>query len=332
MSAICAAEPEVYPAVRRMEDDLHRLGEVLAHYPSILDRRSFGDQVHSVDTLVETLYRDGCNHTVLLPAKVAVGRSAMVAKFHLLGFLILVCDRHQRLALFREELYHFWESALFSLLLEEVYQVIIEREGRYSDPIRRRTAIDLIHLWEYRVDRNLRAYVPILIDLWRVRKRVAPVFGTMLGTMELMRISVLLSERWHRFLMENGGIPDVVQALEEFIFGLTHEQIVAVRVRMRERELSVVDREELLELLGEGDAPAEVESTDPRDMYRFYQKRSQSILKRTYTDLPGPRRTLEEVLLVHLLEEGVKSGYPQGDAVSRNHGSVSSRLQPSRHL
>ena len=304
MPAIAAVEAEAHLSAQRMADNLRQLAEVVAHYPSILDRRSLGDQVHSVETLVEMLYRDGCGHTVLLPAKVAVGRGSMVARFHFLGFLLLVCDRHRELAGFRDDLHRLWQSSIFSLLLEEVYQVIIERDGYYPGPVRRRAAIDLIHLWEYRFDRNLREYVPIVLDLWRARNRIAPVFGTMLGTMELMRISVLLCDRWHQFLTTHGGTPEVVQALEEFIFGLTHEQITAVRVRMREREIPVVDREALVSLLGGVGGPAEIASSDPRDMYRFYQARAHRILVRTHGGLAGPRRTLEEILLVHVLEEG----------------------------
>ena len=286
-----------------MLEGLRTLSTVFSNHPSILDRRQSGDETQSLSTLIETLYQDGCNHTVLLPTKVVVGRAYMVAKFNFFGFLRALCDRHRQLAPFRDELQRGWEYTIFSLLIEDVYQAIIERDGQYAPEIRRQAAIDLIHFWEHRFDRNVTEYAPALVDLWRVRKRVAPVFGTMLGTMELLKISSLLSDRWHSFLTTHGSDPETVQALEEFVFGLLYESIAAVRSEMLCRHQSVIDRDTLQQMLGDDALPEEVSGVDPREMYRFYQRRARQAERRSIANQPGPRRTLEERLLVFLIEE-----------------------------
>ncbi len=296
-------DTRLYETCRNFEEDLKDLSRIFSHYPSILDQRSFGSEVHSIETLIEILYRDGCNHTVLLPTKIVVGRSFMVAKFNYLGFLLKLIDRHHELTGFREDIQRSWEMVIFSLLIEDVYQVIIERDGYYPTDLRRQAAVDLIYLWEYRFDRNVSSYTPNLVDLWRVRKRIAPVFGTMLGTVELMKLSSLLSDRWHQFLISMGDEREVIQALEEFIFGLTFEQITSVRRNMQIQHRSVIGRDELGKLTGTSGYLEELTSIDPRAMYRFYQRRARQILKRTYGDIPGPRRTLEEILLVYLIED-----------------------------
>ncbi len=285
-----------------MEENLGRLSETFSHYPSILDQRSLGSEVFSIDTLVETLFNEGGDYTVLLPTKVTVGRSFMVAKFNTFGYLRKLCERNVRLSGFKDDLQKSWEYTIFSLLIEDVYQTIVESDA-YSAAVRRRAAIDLIHLWEHRFDHNVTEYAPTLIDLWRVRKRIAPVFGTMLGTMELMRISSLLSTRWYGFLSEYGDDPEVIHALEEFIFGLTYEQIARVREAMRTRHVSVIDREELNTILELEMVPDDVSDVDPRRMYLFYQRRAKAADRRRFSPLPGPTRTLEEALLVQMIEQ-----------------------------
>ena len=301
--AIGQAEPQACELALEMQRSLGLLADAFSRYPSVFNQRSMGEEVHSIDTLIELLFRDGCDRTVLLPTKVAVGRGMLVARFNFYGFLMKVCDSHSRYAGFRDDLHRCWEATAFSLLIEDVYQVIIERAGTYAPSVRRRAAVDLLHLWEHRCDRNVPEYAPIIADLWRVRKRVAPVFGTMLGTMELLRISSLLSDAWIRFLAAVDSDAEAIQALEEFVFGLSYEQITRVRAQMRERHMAVIDRDELTRLLGETTAPEAIEGPDPREMCRFYQRRARELTRRTFADLPGPRRTLEEILLVHLLTE-----------------------------
>ncbi len=302
MPSVRRLEPDAYERGLQMRRSLRLLWDAFRAYPSILDEQTIANGTRSVETLVDALFRDGCDHTVLLPTKVAVGRGLMVARLNVYAFLLKICTGCPGFAEYREELQHRWETLVFSLLLEDVYQVIIESVDRYSTSQRRRSAIDLLHLWEHRSDRNVPRYAPIIVDLWRVRKRVAPVFGTMLGTIELLRISSLLSDTWHDFLCMHDSDTETIQALEEFVFGLTHEQISRVRTDMRDRHLAVVDRDALMRLFGDEAPLPEIESSDPREMYRFYQQRARSVSRRRIADLPGPRRTLEEILLMYLLE------------------------------
>ncbi|TVQ38602.1 MAG: hypothetical protein EA384_08635 [Spirochaetaceae bacterium] len=292
-----------YRTCEQMEQDLDRLSTVFSHYPSILDQQVLGGEVHSIDTLIEALYRDGCNHLVLLPTKVVAGRAFMVAKFNFFGYLLKLCRQHSALSRYTDELQKQWEYTIFSLLIEDVYQVIVERDGYYPPRLRRQAAVDLIHLWDYRFDRHVTDYASTVVDLWRVRTRVAPVFGTMLGTRELLKISSLLSDRWHQFLLDHGDDPEVMQALEEFVFGLPYEEIVKLNRYMRDHGISVVDRDDLRHMLGKDHDAAEITSSDPRQMYRFYQRRTRRLVRRAIADLPGPRRTLEEMLLVYLMQE-----------------------------
>lgn len=302
METLRHADSSLIHSCRRMEENLRQLAESFSSYPSILDQRSLGHEVHSMDTLIEVLYRDGCDHTILLPTKVIVGRSFVVAKFNFFGFLLYLCDRYAVLAEHRAGLQRIWEYAVFALLVEDVYQVIIERGRSYDPRVRRQAAVDLIQMWEYRFDRHVNGYASTIVDLWRARKRIAPAFGTMLGTMELVTLSSMLPGLWYEFIHDHGETEEVMQALEEFIFGMVYEDILHVRQEMRDQNIASVNRDRLEQMLGPDSHPREINTTDPREMYRFFQRRSRELMRRRLAGGPGPRRTLEEVLLVYLIQ------------------------------
>lgn len=301
-----SGDGEVSSTFAVMEENIRRLSDAFYGYPSILDPRGSGEDLQSVRTLVETLFHGGIDHTVLLPTKVVVGRSFMIAKFNLFGFLRKLCRRWHSCDDFRDELQRHWERIIFSLLLEDVYQVIIERAD-YDEGIRRRAAIDLINLWEHRFDGKVTEYAPTLVDLWSVRRRITPVFGTMMGTMELMRLSSVLPDRWHHFMARHAEDDEVVYALEEFLFGLSYEDLLTVREDMRRRHVSVIDRGELSRIPGIDMIGDEVTSVDPREMYRFYQDRTTRAGRRRISGNAGPTRTLEELLLIDMLHEQMET-------------------------
>jgi hypothetical protein len=306
-TAAGAGDAEVAEIFHSMEINIRRLSEVFYGYPSILDSRGSGEDRQTVRTLVEALFHGGIDHTVLLPTKVVVGRSFMIAKFNLFGYLRKLCDSHGLCREFQDELQECWETIIFSLLLEDVYQVIIER-GAYDTAIRRHAAMDLIHLWEHRFDQNVTEYAPTLIELWSVRRRLVPVFGTMMGTMELLRLSSLLPDRWYGFLERHGDEDEVIHALEEFIFGLSYEDLCRIREDMMKRHLSVIDRQELGDIPGIEVSAEDPGRVDPREMYRFYQSRTRRAAHRGVSGATGPQRTLEEYLLVDFIVQRRAAG------------------------
>src|SRR6056297_474107 len=264
---------EMSVTFKLMEENISHLSEAFIGYPSILDTRDSGEEHQTVQTLVETLFLGGIDHTVLLPTKITVGRSFMIAKFNLFGYVRKLCDLIDDFAEYKDELQAHWETVIFSLMIEDVYQAIIERT-EYDTEVRHYAAMDLIHLWEQRFDKNVTEYASILIKLWSVRRRLVPVFGTMMGTVELIRLSSLLPSRWYNFLDQQGKDKEVQQALEEFIFGLAYEDLSRIRRDMDKRQISVIDREMLGRMQGVELSAEDEKEIDPREIYRFYQSRT----------------------------------------------------------
>jgi hypothetical protein len=126
---------------------------------------------------------------------------------------------------------------------------------------------------------------------------------------------------WGDFLRTVGEA--AVPALEEFLLDLSHEQILearAVGLRDGRREG------------GQHGAPAHARPPegqppvspppDPREFYRFFRRRRKNAVLRRRAGVPGPRKTIEEMLLATCWEAGrTRSGWPTGRRPAQLEGS-----------
>ncbi len=309
-TALRRTDPEAFSLFSNMEANLTSLSSAFAGYPSILGASDSSKTISDIDMLVDAVVHDSGDLTVLLPTKVAVGRSFITAKVHCFGYLRQICEKNRRLAPYASAVQQAWESALFSLLAEDVYHAVVSQGWLYSPTLVRRAAQELLCLWEHRFDPTLTRYGTSLIDLWRARTQVVPVFGTMFGTIELMKLSSLLDDAWHSFLFVAADNREMLQSVEEFIFGLSHEEIELLRERMLEEDISVVSRAELPLLLDQAPEKEHAlgsESRDPRSLYSSFLHRAKACRRRSISSVPGPHRTLEEFLLLELLQTGSRA-------------------------
>jgi hypothetical protein len=119
------------------------------------------------------------------------------------------------------------------------------------------------------------------------------------GTSELLRITMDLGEDWQEFLVEESGNEETRWALEEFLFGLSFEEIQQVRLRLARFGISAVSHNEVRGYLGSKPAFVAVKDADPRGIYDFFIDRRDAGLLRAQIAAPGPRRTLEEIYIKH---------------------------------
>jgi hypothetical protein len=117
------------------------------------------------------------------------------------------------------------------------------------------------------------------------------------GTSELFRISIDLGADWEEFLKARGNDSETRWALEEFLFGLSFEEIDDVRSRLSRFGILAVGGDEVRSYLGSRPAYTIVRDSDPRAIYDFYVDRKDAAAFRERTAVPGPRKTLEEMYL-----------------------------------
>jgi hypothetical protein len=207
----------------------------------------------------------------------------------------------------REEYYVQVRRVIFSivctLVAEEVYFSCLD-DPAFPENIKRQLVDDLISLWDSGIDPREGHHLPALEALWTARDKAPPSFGTMDGSSELVRVSIELEKDWQQFLAATIEDDETRWALEEFLFGLSYEEIQEVRVRLVRFGILAVNNDEVRSFLGSRPAYTIVHDPEPQSIYDFFIDRRDAALYRKRGTAPGPRKTLEEIYLKYRLARG----------------------------
>lgn len=286
--------PEDAALVRQRFSSLKALGEAVSSFPSVREAHTLRGEFRDADKLIEALCAFIPSARLLhTPTKIVAARSYLVAKAHAFSLLsILVQDV--------EEFYTPARGVTFSIICtimsEEVYLSFLA-DPAFSGDTKFRLANDLIALWDSGTDPRAAHHVSALEALWSAREEAPPSFGTMDGTSELLRVSLELEADWRDFLVAHTANDETRWALEEFLFGLSYEEIIEIRSRLNRFGISAVNHDEIRSFLGRDPSYTEVITADPRSIYDFYVARRDAAAFRKQVESPGPKRTLEEAYL-----------------------------------
>ncbi len=271
---------------RKRISDLKTLAAAIANFPSLLERSNLTLEERTPQLLIESLInsnREG-DTTLQLPSKATLGRGFLVAKLHTFSNLEKLAKNagldDKTVRRFHDETI----SMMFLLLAEDVYMNLIH---------------DLL-LWEHRADQNINDISPVLQSVWLARTRLAPAFGTMMGTSELLMLSFQLDDQWQDFIRTKLADEDVRQSMEEFLFGLSFEQITKLKNLLREKGIRAIGRDEVSDYLGES---VKIDmSMDYRDFFQQYSIRRDNARVRNRLKIPGPHKTLEDHFICFVME------------------------------
>ncbi|PKL74468.1 MAG: hypothetical protein CVV27_20365 [Candidatus Melainabacteria bacterium HGW-Melainabacteria-1] len=261
-----------------------------------------------MESLIEKLCTSWVPDMVLhIPTKAILGRGYTIAKinfFIMLRYIVHEIDDFNEL---EADLFSIISANVFTLTAEEVFITIIE-DMRISREVRNQAGSLIVRIWEHRIDYGVREFAPILQQLWKSRGKLVPNFGTMMGFSELCMLSRDTETRWFDFLQRDDLSEEEVLSLEEFIFGLTWEEIQNLRKNMEEKGRSSLSREEVESLLDKPHLYPGYWTDDPRELYRSFRDRKHNSKFRARAAVRGPRKTLEEYLMIFLL-----AGFPEDD-------------------
>ncbi len=296
------ADAERVDIITERMDDLEHLAAAVARFPSLLERHDLAGGIRTPQSLIDSLidHQDEGDTTLQLPSKAILGKGFLVAKIHTFSSLSKQSKRIDAPDWLTQDLQMETVTMMFSLLAEDVYLNLIRDD---SQPIefRRQWALSLLLLWEYRNDQTIANVAPVLQSVWTARRRLAPAFGTMMGTSELLLISIQMDEQWIQFIKQKLGDNGVSQAMEEFLFGISFEQIRELRSILKTKGIPAIGRDEVSNFLGEhvkADA-----GLDYRDFYSQYTVRRDNARARERMKLPGPHKTLEDYFIQYVTEQ-----------------------------
>jgi hypothetical protein len=286
---------------------LKSLGLAVSQYPSVRETGFLRGVLRDEEKLLEALCAfSSPSYLLHIPTKVVAARSFLVAKFHALSLLAFLVRE-------QDEFYIPLRKAVFSivctLMAEEVYFSCLN-DPSMPQNTKINIANDLISLWDSGTDPRAIHHLPALSALWIARDAAPPSFGTMDGTSELLRITMDMEKDWQEFLVEESGSEETRWALEEFLFGLSYEEIQQVRSRLARFGISAVSYDEVRTYLESKPSFVTVKNADPRGIYDFFIDRRDAGLFRKRTAAPGPRHTLEEIYIKYRILLELKAARP----------------------
>ena len=270
------------------------LGDAVFAYPSVRDVQFLRGEVFDEGRLVESLLAFSSSSLLLrIPTKIVAMRSFLVAKFHVFSLLAnLTADRED----FHSEARKVVFSVISTLIAETVYFSCLD-DPNFSRDTKASLAGDLVALWDSGVDLRGVRHLSALSSLWLARNSSPPNFGTMDGNTELIRLTMDLDEDWREFLVEESENDQARWALEEFMFGLSWEEIQKVRSELALCGIDAVGLEGIRYYTDSNPAFFGIDEGDPRTFYDFFIERRDACNFRKRLDSPGPRHTLEEIYL-----------------------------------
>lgn len=301
---------EIFPIIKSIDpekarnfenriNDLEALAQAQGRFPSLLEKHDLVGGTRTPASLIESLidHQDAGDSTLQLPSKAMLGKALLVAKMHTFSSLskyVRHIEGQQKMATYLE---NETVSMMFSLLVEDVYLNLI-RDTTQPIEFRREWALSLLLLWEHWNDQTIEDVAPVLQSVWSARRKLAPAFGTMMGTSELLLISMQMDDQWISFIKQKMGDSGVTQAMEEFLFGISFEQIKQLRSNLKEKGIAAIGRDEVSKFLGEhvkADA-----GLDYRDFYSLYTIRRDNARARARLKIEGPHKTLEDYFIQYV--------------------------------
>ena len=302
VAALRQRAPEKVPVLEKRINDMQLLSTAIAQFPSLLETATLNTTVRTPRALIDNLvsYQEEGDTLLHMPSKAELGKGFLVAKIH--SFFSMTKLAKEYAGMSEKEVKEYNDETvtmMFTLLAEDVYLNLI-RDKTIKTELRRKLAEALITLWEHRSDQTFTDVAPILQSVWSARRTLAPAFGTMMGTSELLLVSIQMDSQWTQFIKDRLGDSDVSQAMEEFLFGLSYEQITRLRGILKSQGVKAIGRDEVSAYLGER-VKTDI-SLDYRDFYLLYTVRRDNARARQRLRITGPKKTLEDHFIRYVME------------------------------
>jgi hypothetical protein len=255
----------------------------------------------SSESLVDLLCRvPEYDFDLHIPTKAVLGQAFLVAKINFFKALNYALEA---IGAARGDVELELGQSIYSKLAEELITSIVS-DPLAEAPIRRAAAQSLFRIWEERLTTEIDDFAPFLESVWRARDRMRPVLGTMRGTHELFRMIEQSHDARVLDYFTGDDVPlEQLQAFEEFLFGISHEEIEKLREHLVEQEKAVVSEEDARRLLGRK-KESWVPTGGPQSFYTSYKKRRVRAAYRALTSAAGPKKTAEEYVMAAFLRRG----------------------------
>ncbi len=284
---------------------LEMLAESISHYPSLLNQQVLGKHSRTLETLVDNLCAHaGLNLLLNTPTKAVLGRGFTIAKMNFFILISYVCSDYLHLCSGKDNIRKVISLNVFSIMAEEVFISIISDVTLDID-VRTKAGLLLVKIWEYRIYKGIEELEPILTDLWISRQSFTPSFGTMQGISEITSFCAGRNSMLINFLSDSEFNEDTLDALKEYLMGLSYEEIMRIEDYMESKLISSFNMTEMDRVLEKEKSYPMNDYHDPREMYHFYVRRKNNANFREKSCMRGPKSTIEKYIICYMLKHGI---------------------------
>lgn len=282
----------------------------LSLYPSILQSNRIGGSERNLETLVTVLsekYHD--EDIFVMPTKAILSRSYEIGKINL---LYMIKHLTSLLDVGKDELFDpfpFINNRMLSIMTEDVLLDILS--GPIHKNAKSLAVAALAQIWEGRISAESIAFSPELRNMWMIRRKSIPIYGSLLGIHEYISLCKNTDGVGLNYILHATDFPDEASALEEFIFGISYEDLCILKKHMEISGKTCVNRNEIADVIGLKNINLDRQCEDPLELYRFYNHRRKSAMLRRHSKCCGPIKTFEEYFMLFLLlgsNKKIKSG------------------------
>jgi len=282
-----------------------QVGAALLAYPPVFGEKPLGGRQRGRGTLVDLLSSaEDASIELYVPTRAVVGRTLVVAELNAWRLASYIHEQilgsSAEAAGTGDEIDHWLHGCVYSLLAEDILRSIAVDQG--MERATRAKAVDsLSQMWESRHSLGARHFFPVLAQTWAARRRIRVSVGTLLGVSEIFR------------LLQAGGDPEFVsffarkrlnldeeQAFQEFLIGVSTEEIHSLEQLMEDTGRSSLDPEDAKVRRQSFKTGGEVHECVR--FYEFFRTRHLAAVARRIKDLPGPKKTAEEYVMIYFLD------------------------------
>jgi hypothetical protein len=306
LAVVGEANPRQHAVIDGMLSRLRSMAELIRDSPSLASSWDGGaGRAFSSDTLIEQLCRvHDYDIDLHIPTKAVLGQAYVIAKINFLKALGYTLEAVSAPLALRESVEREVAQSIYTKLAEELFVSIVTDPTAPPDA-KTGAARFLFRIWEERLQIEVDDFAPLLESAWDARSKLLPILGTMLGTHEIFRLfQEARDKHFLDYFSEDHVEPEQLLAFEEFLFGLSHEEIARLRSHLVEQGRACITLEEGRALLNRSTTSWPTDRNGAAALYTSYKKRRVNAAHRALTGASGPKKTAEEYVMLAFLGIG----------------------------
>lgn len=297
-------------AIAESSGRLQRLADLMTEYPSLLGAQALGQQRRDNSSLIDRLsHATLFTVDMILPMRAIIGQTYIMARLNFFRLLHQVIqealDKH-------DDFIHLTDATGLQISqgihakVTESLLIAIVSDSTISSAVRTKGARALTYLWEDRFSKRIETFFPVLEATWEARRKITVHLGTLIGVSEIFSLMGAGGDpRFIDYFSRQTCPEEEVQAFQEFLFGLSTENLTLLNSLITNGDrkiLSADDADSCLSL-----HPSFLYNHTATDfvsqLYLFFIKRHLEAQTRRISQLPGPKHTAEEYVMIYFLDQ-----------------------------